>query len=138
MIFQFEHVTDRWGKGGKWDPKPVDLVDLKKVLNKWQSVLSEDGWNSLYWGNHDLPRAVSSWGDDGTYRERSAKMLALVLHLMRGTPYIYQGEELGMTNAPFTSIDDYRDGSVDASSTPNRTGSKASRSVMIKLTPPQD
>jgi oligo-1,6-glucosidase len=109
MVFQFEHVgLDR--RATKWDVIPVDLVRLKASLNRWQAGLADAGWNSLYWNNHDQPRAVSRFGDDGaTHRVKSAKLLATVLHLMRGTPYVYQGEELGMTNTPFDSIEDYRD-----------------------------
>lgn len=110
MVFQFEHVTQQWDEiYGKWRPKAFDLVKLKSVLSKWQYALSEDGWNSLFWGNHDLPRAVSQYGDAAGYHSQSAKMLATVLHLMKGTPFIYQGEEIGMTNVPFTTIDQYRD-----------------------------
>ena len=110
MVFQFEHVTQRWDEVyGKWRSKPFDLVALKAVFSKWQQALAEDGWNSLFWGNHDLPRAVSRYGDDGEFRVPSAKTLATVLHMMRGTPYVYQGEEIGMTNVPFTSIDQYKD-----------------------------
>lgn len=110
MVFQFEHVTQQWDEVyGKWRSKPFDLVKLKSVLSKWQYALSEDGWNSLFWGNHDLPRAVSKYGDSTGYPSESAKMLATVLHLLKGTPFIYQGEEIGMTNVPFTEIDQYRD-----------------------------
>lgn len=110
MVFQFEHVTQQWdATHGKWRPKPFDLVALKSVLSKWQYALAEDGWNSLFWGNHDLPRAVSSYGDVAGYHSESAKMLATVLHLMKGTPYVYQGEEIGMTNVPFTTIEQYKD-----------------------------
>jgi len=110
MVFQFEHVTQQWDEVyGKWRPKPFDLVKLKSVLSKWQYALSDDGWNSLFWGNHDLPRAVSRYGDVAGYHRESAKMLATVLHLMKGTPFIYQGEEIGMTNVPFTTIEQYRD-----------------------------
>nr|WP_280952660.1 alpha-glucosidase [Neorhizobium alkalisoli] len=110
MVFQFEHVTQQWDEVyGKWRSKPFDLVKLKSVLSKWQYALSEDGWNSLFWGNHDLPRAVSKYGDSTGYPSESAKMLATVLHLLKGTPFIYQGEEIGMTNVPFTKIDQYRD-----------------------------
>lgn len=108
MVFQFEHVTLDQGTD-KWDVRPLRLTDLKASLGRWQTGLSDVGWNSLYWNNHDQPRVVSRFGDDGEYRVRSATMLATVLHLHRGTPYVYQGEELGMTNAPFTSIDDFRD-----------------------------
>jgi oligo-1,6-glucosidase len=110
MVFQFEHVMLDQGKGGKWDVEPLRLVDLKRSLGRWQDGLADLGWNSLYFDNHDQPRAVSRFGDDDPeFRERSAKALALVLHLHRGTPYVYQGEELGMTNVPFDSIDDFRD-----------------------------
>lgn len=106
MAFQFEHICL---KGNKWYPKPYDLMDLKKVMSKWQNELYNCGWNTLFWCNHDLPRAVSAFGDDGKYRVESAKMLATLLHCMQGTPYIYQGEEIGMTNVKFPSIDDYDD-----------------------------
>ncbi len=110
MVFQFEHVTQQWDEVyGKWRSKPFDLVKMKSVLGKWQYALSDDGWNSLFWGNHDLPRAVSKYGDATGYPVESAKMLATVLHLMKGTPFIYQGEEIGMTNVPFTTIEQYRD-----------------------------
>ncbi|MFP4975561.1 alpha-glucosidase [Paenibacillus sp. CN-4] len=109
MVFQFEHIglDEQEGKS-KWDLKPLDFLQLKQVLSKWQTELNEEGWNSLFWNNHDLPRIVSRWGNDGEYREESAKMLATLLHGMRGTPYIYQGEELGMTNVQYP-IEDYRD-----------------------------
>ena len=109
MVFQFEHVSLDSGPAGKWDLRPLRLLDLKASLGRWQAGLAERGWNSLYWDNHDQPRAVSRFGDDGRYRIESAKLLATVLHLHRGTPYIYQGEELGMTNAPFAGPDDFRD-----------------------------
>ena len=109
MVFQFEHV-DLDAGDGKWDPRPLDLRDLKASWGRWQAGLADVGWNSLYVGNHDQPRVVSRWGDDGDeYRVRSATMLATVLHLHRGTPFVYQGEELGMTNVAFTSIDEFRD-----------------------------
>lgn len=109
MVFQFEHITLTWGNGEKWNPLPLNLPDFKRVLTKWQLELADEGWNSLFWNNHDLPRAVSKYGDDGKYRIESAKMLATALHLLKGTPYIYQGEEIGMTNVAFDSIDQYRD-----------------------------
>ncbi|RKE05133.1 oligo-1,6-glucosidase [Streptomyces sp. TLI_171] len=110
MVFQFEHVSLDHGPGGKFDPRPLRLTDLKASLARWQRGLADTGWNSLYWNNHDQPRIVSRFGDDGPrHRVRSATMLATVLHLHRGTPYVYQGEELGMTNAPFASIGDFRD-----------------------------
>lgn len=110
MVFQFEHVVQQWHETwGKWRPKPFDLVALKRVLSRWQYALADDGWNALFWGNHDLPRAVSKYGDDKAFRVESAKMLAIALHFLKGTPYVYQGEEIGMTNAAFTSIGQYRD-----------------------------
>jgi oligo-1,6-glucosidase len=110
MVFTFEHVElDRALGGSKWDLAPLRLTDLKANLSAWQEGLGDRGWNSLYWDNHDQPRIVSRWGDDGAHREASAKSLATVLHLMRGTPYVYQGEELGMTNAHFTSLEEYED-----------------------------
>jgi oligo-1,6-glucosidase len=110
MVFQFEHVRVDQGGDTKWDLKPLDLRELKAVMNRWQLGLAERGWNSLYWDNHDQPRAVSRFGDDAPeHRVRSAKAIATVLHLQRGTPYVYQGEELGMTNMPFEHIDDFRD-----------------------------
>ena len=108
MVFQFEHVQLDQG-ADKWDVRPLDLRDLKASLGRWQEGLAEVGWNSLYWDNHDQPRAVSRFGDDGAFRVESAKMLATVLHLHRGTPYVYQGEEIGMANFPFTSIEQFRD-----------------------------
>jgi oligo-1,6-glucosidase len=109
MVFQFEHVSLDNGPGGKWDLKQLDLSDLKKSLTKWQTELEETGWNSLYFNNHDQPRSVSRFGNDGEYRKESAKMLATLLHMMKGTPYVYQGEEIGMTNVAFPGIEDYRD-----------------------------
>ncbi|MDB2407215.1 alpha-glucosidase [Jannaschia sp.] len=109
MVFQFSHVIQGWHpEHGKWHPLPPDLPALKRVLFDWQAALEGVGWNSLFWGNHDLPRAVSKYGSE-RHRTASAKALATVLHLMKGTPYIYQGEEFGMTNAGFTRIDQYRD-----------------------------
>jgi oligo-1,6-glucosidase len=108
MVFQFEHVRVDQGVS-KWDRHPLELTDLKAIMARWQDGLADVGWNSLYWNNHDQPRVVSRFGDDGPHRVRSAKALGTVLHLHRGTPYVYQGEELGMTNAPFASIDDFRD-----------------------------
>ena len=110
MVFQFEHVTQQWDAvWGKWRPKPFDLVAFKRVVDRWQLGLADDGWNSLFWGNHDLPRAVSRYGHDAEHHADSAKMLATVLHFLRGTPFVYQGEESGMTNVPFTEIGQYRD-----------------------------
>ena len=110
MVFQFEHIgLDQIEGKEKWDVKPLDLLDLKKVLSKWQTELEGEGWNSLFGNNHDLPRIVSRWGNDREYRVESAKMLATLLHGMKGTPYIYQGEELGMTNVRFEDINEYND-----------------------------
>jgi oligo-1,6-glucosidase len=110
MVFQFEHMElDGNEQTSKWNDSKIDLVSLKAVLARWQNQLFGRAWNSLYWCNHDQPRIVSRLGNDGEFREKSAKMLASCLHFMQGTPYIYQGEELGMTNAPFTDISDYRD-----------------------------
>jgi len=109
MVFQFEHIElDQEPGKEKWDLAPLPFVKLKEVLAKWQHELYGKGWNSLFWDNHDLPRIVSRWGNDGEYRVESAKMLAMLLHGLQGTPYIYQGEELGMTNVAFP-IEDYRD-----------------------------
>ncbi len=108
MVFTFEHMGLDSGSS-KWDLRPLHLTALKANLSAWQDGLATVGWNSLYWDNHDQPRIVSRWGDDGAYRVPSAKSWATVLHLLRGTPYVYQGEELGMTNAYFTRLDQYRD-----------------------------
>ncbi|WP_282021131.1 glycoside hydrolase family 13 protein [Planomicrobium okeanokoites] len=109
MIFTFEHMGLDQASGEKWDLKPLQLTDLKYNLEHWQHALHDSGWNSLYWNNHDQPRIVSRFGDDGKYRIESAKMLAACLHFMQGTPYIYQGEEIGMTNVRFDSIEAYKD-----------------------------
>jgi oligo-1,6-glucosidase len=109
MVFQFEHVQLDV-REHKWDRVDVDLRDLKASLAHWQDGLAERGWNSLYWNNHDQPRAVSRFGsDDPDHRVAAAKLLGTVLHLHRGTPYVYQGEELGMTNVPFASAADFLD-----------------------------
>lgn len=109
MVFEFEHMCVDEGQYGKWTKLPLDLVELKEILTKWQTGLDGLGWNSLYWNNHDQPRIVSRWGNDGEYHNKSAKMLGTCLHMLQGTPYIYQGEEIGMTNVDFTSIDQFRD-----------------------------
>lgn len=110
MIFQFEHIgLDQQEGKDKWDLKPLSISELKKVLSKWQTSLGDEGWNSLFWNNHDLPRIVSRWGNDDMYRIESAKMFAILLHMMKGTPYIYQGEELGMTNCPIDDIAEAKD-----------------------------
>jgi oligo-1,6-glucosidase len=108
MVFQFQHVHLDVG-ADKYDLRPLHLPDLKASLAAWQAGLAGRGWNSLYWGNHDQPRAVSRFGDDGAHRVASAKTLATVLHLHQGTPYVYQGDELGMANAPFAALGDFRD-----------------------------
>ena len=109
MVFQFEQQELDGGESFKWNDQKINLVELKEVLSRWQNKLFGRAWNSLYWCNHDQPRIVSRLGNDSEFREKSAKMLATCLHFMQGTPYIYQGEELGMTNVPFESLEDYRD-----------------------------
>lgn len=110
MVFQFEHMDLDGGESFKWNHRKIKLSELKVVMSKWQTELSGKAWNSLYWCNHDQPRMLSRMGNDSPkYREVSAKMLATCLHMMQGTPYIYQGEELGMTNYPFTSLEEFRD-----------------------------
>ncbi|WP_066057080.1 glycoside hydrolase family 13 protein [Robertmurraya korlensis] len=109
MVFQFEHMDLDSGPGGKWDLRPLKLKDLRDNFTKWQKGLEDAGWNSLYLNNHDQPRMVSRFGNDGKYRVESAKMLATFLHTLQGTPYIYQGEEIGMTNVKFDSIEAYKD-----------------------------
>lgn len=109
MVFQFEHIClDQIEGKEKWDLAALPFLKLKEVFERWQTQLYEKGWNSLFWNNHDLPRIVSRWGNDGKYRMESAKMFAILLHGMQGTPYIYQGEELGMTNVQY-GIEEYRD-----------------------------
>lgn len=109
MVFQFHHIKLRWDQGNKWNTIPLDLEAFKDVIETWQQGLHNTGWNSLFLGNHDLPRSVSYWGDDTHYRKESAKMLATLLHGLQGTPFVYQGEEIGMTNVQFDSIDQYKD-----------------------------
>lgn len=110
MVFQFEHLTlDEEPGTSKWDLLDLDFVALKKVFNKWQTELPSSTWNSLFWNNHDTPRIISRWGNDKEYRVESAKMFAILLHLMKGTPYIYQGEEIGMTNRPISDISQAED-----------------------------
>jgi len=109
MVFQFEHVGLDQG-ASKWDVHPLRMRDLKVSFGRWQAGLADVGWNSLYWDNHDQPRAVSRFGDDSPeFRRDSATCLATLLHLHRGTPYVYQGQELGMANFPFSGVDDFRD-----------------------------
>ena len=110
MVFQFEHTDLDGGEKFKWSTKPMPLVPLKENLSKWQKGLDGVAWNSLYFCNHDQPRIVSRLGDESdAYRELSAKCIATCLHMMQGTPYVYQGEELGMTNTVFNTVDDFRD-----------------------------
>ena len=110
MVFHFEHVfLDNQPNKSKFDLKELSLIELKKVMSKWQTELGNIGWNSLYWNNHDTPRIVSRWGNDDKYRVESAKLFAILLHLMKGTPYIYQGEEIGMTNRTVNSIEEVAD-----------------------------
>lgn len=112
MVFQFEHMDldiDRDSALSKWATRPLNLPDLKRVMTRWQKELENGGWNSLYLSNHDQPRSVSRFGDDSMYRVESAKLLATFLHTLQGTPYVYQGEEIGMTNVKFETISDYRD-----------------------------
>ncbi|WP_414838490.1 glycoside hydrolase family 13 protein [Carnobacterium sp. TMP28] len=111
MVFQFEHIgLDQVPGKPKWDTKELDFIELKAVFSKWQTELDNKGWNSLFWNNHDIPRIVSNWGDDSPeYRTVSAKMFATFLHLLKGTPYIFQGEEVGLINTPVTSIEEIDD-----------------------------
>ncbi|MBM7662716.1 oligo-1,6-glucosidase [Bacillus mesophilus] len=109
MVFQFEHMGIDCGTQGKWGVEPWSLLELKSLMSKWQTELYEKGWNALFFNNHDQPRAVSRFGDDGKYWSESAKLLATYIHTLSGTPFVYQGEEIGMTNVAFDSIDSYRD-----------------------------
>ena len=110
MVFQFEHVESGCGDYGKWTTAKYDFKEFKNIMIKWQEELQGKAWNSLFLGNHDQPRSVSRFGNDNpVYRETSAKMLATCIHMMQGTPYVYQGEELGMTNVYFDKLEDYRD-----------------------------
>ena len=110
MVFQFEHVESGCGDYGKWTTAKYDFKEFKNIMIKWQEELQGKAWNSLFLGNHDQPRSVSRFGNDNpVYRETSAKMLATCIHMMQGTPYVYQGEELGMCNAYFDQLEDYRD-----------------------------
>lgn len=110
MVFQFEHVgLDQQVGKDKWDLRPLKIPELKEALSKWQNSLDDAGWNSLFWNNHDLPRIVSRWGNDKEFHQESAKLFAILLHMMKGTPYIYQGEEIGMTNYPISDISEAED-----------------------------
>ncbi|MEJ2763117.1 alpha,alpha-phosphotrehalase [Photobacterium sp. MCCC 1A19761] len=109
MVFNFHHLKVDYPNGDKWTKAPFDFIQLKSILNHWQQGLHDQGWGALFWCNHDQPRVVSRLGDDQQYRVESAKMLGASMHMMQGTPYVYQGEELGMTNPGYDSIDQYRD-----------------------------
>ena len=109
MIFHFGHMFIDHGKGGRFDPKPIDFIEFKKVFADWDTKLKDQGWGSIFLGNHDFQRIVSRFGNDGEYWNKSAKLLCLLLMSMRGTPYVYNGDEIGMTNVAFDRIDDYRD-----------------------------
>lgn len=109
MVFNFHHLKVDYPNGEKWTKAPFDFVQLKQIFNHWQTGLNGQGWGALFWCNHDQPRVVSRLGNDQQYRVESAKMLATSIHMMQGTPYIYQGEEIGMTNPGYTSIEQYRD-----------------------------
>lgn len=132
MVFQFEHVELGDGELGKWTDRRVRLSELKKIMSKWQTELSGKAWNSLFLGNHDQPRMVSRFGNDAPeYREVCAKMLATCLHMMQGTPYVYQGDELGMCNCPFETIEDVRDiESVNAFHTMTKSGRATPEDMM--------
>lgn len=109
MVFNFHHLKVDYTNGEKWTNAPFDFLQLKSIFNHWQTGLNGKGWGALFWCNHDQPRVVSRLGDDKSYRVESAKMLAASVHMMQGTPYIYQGEEIGMTNPGYTEISQYRD-----------------------------
>jgi len=109
MVFNFHHLKIDYDNGEKWTEMPFDFLQLKSIFNHWQQGMSGKGWSALFWCNHDQPRIVSRLGNDQAYRIESAKMLATSVHMMQGTPYVYQGEEIGMTNPGYTSIDQYRD-----------------------------
>ena len=136
MVFQFEHMdVDSDEKAGKWTTRKMDLRNLKKILTRWQKGLQDIAWNSLYWENHDQPRSVSRFGNDSDeYREISAKMLATCIHMMQGTPYVYQGEELGMTNCPFNTLDNFRDlESINAFHELTEQGKKTEEEMMAAI-----
>ncbi|EMN7730111.1 alpha,alpha-phosphotrehalase [Bacillus cereus] len=110
MTFSFHHLKVDYPNGDKWTKAEFDFIKLKEIMSNWQIEMQKGGgWNALFWCNHDQPRIVSRFGDDGKYRNESAKMLATAMHMLQGTPYIYQGEEIGMTNPKFESIEQYRD-----------------------------
>jgi trehalose-6-phosphate hydrolase len=110
MVFSFHHLKVDYPNGQKWTKADFDFIQLKEILSKWQIEMAKGGgWNALFWCNHDQPRVVSRFGNDKEYHKESAKMLATTIHMMQGTPYVYQGEEFGMTNPDFDKIEDYRD-----------------------------
>ncbi|MGA9232939.1 MAG: alpha-amylase family glycosyl hydrolase, partial [Exiguobacterium oxidotolerans] len=109
MTFNFHHLKVDYPDGQKWTAAPFDFLELKRIMSDWQVGMQGKAWNAIFWCNHDQPRVVSRFGDDTIYRVESAKMLATTLHGLQGTPYIYQGEEIGMTNPDFTDLTDYRD-----------------------------
>ena len=109
MVFHFDHLQIDFGPEGKFDPQPIDFIRFKKVFSNWDSLLKNKGWNSIFLGNHDFSRIVSRFGNDKKYRNESAKLLATLLMTLRGTPYIYQGDEIGMTNVKYPSIEHYDD-----------------------------
>ena len=109
MVFNFHHLKVDYPNGDKWTKAPFDFIQLKQIFNHWQTGLNGKGWGALFWCNHDQPRVVSRLGNDEQYRVESAKMLAASVHMMQGTPYVYQGEEIGMTNPGYTEISQYRD-----------------------------
>ncbi|MCC3238304.1 alpha,alpha-phosphotrehalase, partial [Pediococcus acidilactici] len=110
MAFTFHHLKVDYDHGQKWTKIPFDFAALKQTLNEWQVGMNKgNGWNALFWNNHDQPWALNRFGDPVHYREKSAEMLATTIHLLRGTPYIYQGEEIGMSDPNYQSIDDYVD-----------------------------
>ena len=136
MVFQFEHMdVDGDEKAGKWTTRKMDLRDMKEILTRWQKGLQDVAWNSLFWENHDQPRSVSRFGNDSDeYREISAKMLATCLHMMQGTPYVYQGEELGMTNCPFNTLENFRDlESINAFHELTEQGKKTEEEMMAAI-----
>ena len=136
MVFQFEQMdVDGDEKAGKWTTRKMDLRDMKEILTRWQKGLQDVAWNSLYWENHDQPRSVSRFGNDSDeYREISAKMLATCLHMMQGTPYVYQGEELGMTNCPFNTLENFRDlESINAFHELTEQGKKTEEEMMAAI-----
>lgn len=109
MTFNFHHLKVDYPNGQKWTAAPFDFLELKRILSDWQVGMQGNAWNAIFWCNHDQPRVVSRFGDDTVYRVESAKMLATTLHGLQGTPYIYQGEEIGTPNPDFTDMTDYRD-----------------------------